>query len=131
MIKAKYFVYLLKSTINNNTYVGYTIDIVKRLKKHNGILSGGAKKTQKNRPWKIIMFVTGFEYERTALQYEFCIKKPPKIMRIKGGGVTKYMKIMKNLLKQNRICSTAPLNSELKLGFFFSSEEYYKLWKSL
>jgi predicted GIY-YIG superfamily endonuclease len=125
MIKCKYFVYLLKSTVSNHTYVGYTVDIKTRLKRHNGILSGGAKKTKKHRPWKIILYVSGFEFERTAMQYEFCIQKSKR-----GAGVANKIKIMKSLLKREKICSTAIPNSEMNLVIFFSSQEYYEMWKS-
>ena len=37
MIKCKYYVYLLKSEVCNRCYVGYTVDISKRLKRHNGL----------------------------------------------------------------------------------------------
>ena len=131
MIICKYYVYLLKSEVCNRFYVGYTIDIFKRLKKHNGLLSGGAKKTKRFRPWKLVVYISGFLYERTALQYEFMIQHPPKRLRKKGGGILKYMTIMKKLLEQERICSTAPLNSELKLIRFFTEKKYYDIWKNI
>jgi len=127
MIKCKYFVYLLKSEVSNRTYVGYTINnVYKRLKKHNGLLSGGAKKTQKGRPWKLVLYVTGFEFERTALQYEFCIQHTKKYKRTNG--ISNKIKIMKSLIKQEKICSTSPLNSELKLMIFFLDKSYYDIW---
>jgi len=130
MIKAKYYVYLLKSTVSNKTYIGYSIDPCQRLKKHNGLLSGGAKKTQKGRPWELVLYITGFEYERTALQYEFCIQRTKKYKRTTG--VRNKMYIMKSLLtKQDKICSTAPLTSEMRLVIFFMSREYRLLWESL
>ena len=132
MIICKYYVYLLKSTTSNRTYIGYTIDVNKRLKKHNGELSGGAKKTRKGRPWEIVLFVTGFEFERTALQFEFCIQKPPKRFRKKGPGIKNKMIIMKSLLyKKEKICSTSPLNSELNLAIFFLNNKSYEIWNSV
>ena len=129
MLKCKYFVYLLKSEISNRTYVGYTVDINKRLRKHNGELKGGAKRTRKGRPWKLVLYVTGFEFERTALQYEFCIQHTKKYKRTNG--IENKIKIMKLLLKQERICSTAIPNSQLKLIIFFFHENYYKIWNKI
>ena len=40
MIKCKYYVYLLKSTVSNRTYVGYTVNIKRRLRQHNGEIKG-------------------------------------------------------------------------------------------
>lgn len=152
MIKCKYFVYLLKSTVSNRTYIGYTNKAVElRLRKHNGELQGGAKKTLYGRPWEIVLYVTGFEYERTALQYEFVAQHPPKKLRSKlknnkntqvtkskktqktrfsSSGIRNKIKILKSLLKQERICSTAPLNSELKLAVFFMKPEALEMWNS-
>jgi predicted GIY-YIG superfamily endonuclease len=129
-IVAKYFVYLLKSEVSNRTYIGYTNDIANRLAVHNGLpgRGKGAKRTKYFRPWKIVMFVS-FEYERTAMQYEFCVQRIKKIRRTSG--IANKMKIMKFLLSQERICSTAPLNSELKRVLFFSNDEARNLWNSL
>jgi len=128
MIKCKYYVYLLKSTVSNRTYIGYTVNIKKRLRQHNGKLSGGAKRTRRGRPWKLVLFVSGFEFERTALQYEFCIQHTKKYRRTSG--VANKIKIMKALLKQEKICKTAPLTKEMKLIVFFQDIKAYNLWNS-
>jgi len=131
MLNCNYFVYLLKSEVSNRFYVGYTVNLRKRIRQHNGEIKGGAKRTSRNRPWKAVMYVSGFKYERTAMQYEYMIQHPPKKLRKKGGGILKYMTIMKRLLQQEKICSTAPLNSELKLMKFFTNQEYYEIWKNI
>lgn len=128
MLKAKYFVYLLKSEVSNRTYVGYTVNVNHRLRQHNGLISGGAKRTRKSRPWKVVLYVS-FEFERTAMQYEFCIQHTKKFKRTSG--VLNKMKIMKSLLSQEKICSTAPLNKELKRIIFFSDENVLKMWNSI
>ena len=127
MIKSRYYVYLLKSKVSNRTYVGYSTNVHLRLRKHNGERAGGAKKTRKGRPWEIVLFVA-FPYERTALQYEFCIQHTKKYKRTSG--ITNKIKIMKALLRQEKICSTAPLNSELKLVIFFSNSKIMDIWNS-
>ena len=128
MIKCKYYVYLLKSTVSNRTYIGYTVNIKRRLKQQNGQLSGGAMRTKRGRPWKIVLFVSGFEFERTALQYEFCIQHTKKYKRTSGIG--NKIKIMKALLNQERICKTAPLTKDMKLIIFFHDLNAYNLWNS-
>lgn len=129
----KYYVYLLVSENDSRrTYIGYTNTHPKeRLRKHNGIISGGAKKTMKGRPWKIVMYITGFDTERTALQYEFMIHHPPKGIRRKGGGILNKMKIMKKLLQRERICSTSPPTASLWLCKFFTTSDYLDLWVSI
>ena len=72
------YVYMLK-TLNNyksKTYVGYSTDVVSRLKKHN--LSKGAKSTRGYK-WKII-FKKRFLSKSKAMIFEYYLKKN-KILR--------------------------------------------------
>ena len=58
----------------NKTYVGYTTDVISRLKKHNS--SKGAKSTRGYK-WKII-FKKRFLSKSQALSFEFMLKKDRK-----------------------------------------------------
>ena len=49
-----WYCYFLISSNNKRTYIGVSNDIHKRLRKHNGELSGGAKATRIGRPWRHI-----------------------------------------------------------------------------
>ena len=44
-INDEWFCYLLINTNNNSTYVGVTKNLERRLRQHNGEISGGAKAT--------------------------------------------------------------------------------------
>ena len=71
-----YYVYMLK-TINNNkkkTYVGYTLNLEKRLTKHNS--NKGAKST-KGYKWELI-FKKKFLSKSKAMSYEYKLKKDRK-----------------------------------------------------
>lgn len=46
-----YFVYILKSSVSNKTYTGYTENLVKRIREHN---SGQTTYTKRFKPWKIV-----------------------------------------------------------------------------
>lgn len=70
-------VYLLKEEDGNRTYVGATVDIYRRLRQHNGEISGGAKATS-GKAWKRVCYVTGFPHERAALQFEWAWKHRSK-----------------------------------------------------
>ena len=49
-----YFVYLLKSEkAKNSLYIGYTKDLEKRFKEHNG---GECEFTRKYKPWRLIYY---------------------------------------------------------------------------
>ena len=71
-----HYVYILK-TIDGNinkTYVGYTTDLISRLKKHNS--SKGAKATRGYK-WKII-YKKRFLSKSKALSFEYKLKKDRK-----------------------------------------------------
>ena len=68
-----FYVYMLKCVSCNNkkTYVGYTINLEKRLKLHNN--NSGAKFTKGN-TWKII-YKKKFNVKKDAMKYEYYLKK--------------------------------------------------------
>ncbi|CAI8494467.1 unnamed protein product [Hanseniaspora opuntiae] len=68
-----YCVYLLSSLQKkNSTYIGSSNDPIRRLRQHNGAISGGAYRTKKlaNRPWEMCLFVHGFPTKSMALKFE-------------------------------------------------------------
>ncbi len=75
-----YYVYLLltKSGKNYISYVGYTSNLINRLKKHNS--SNGAKFT-KGRKWKVI-YSKKYNNKSTALKEEYKLKKDYKKRKI-------------------------------------------------
>ena len=79
-----HYVYMIKSIKYGKvkTYVGYTIDLKKRLNTHN--LGKGAKSTR-GRYWKII-FKKRYLNKSSALKMEYFIKNNPLIRKkIKNG----------------------------------------------
>ena len=71
-----FYVYMIKSISKTprKTYVGYTVDIEARLKKHN--LGIGAKATRGYK-WKLI-FKKNFLTKSKAMSYEYYLKKDKK-----------------------------------------------------
>ena len=66
-----YYCYLIQSKLYpNHTYIGYTNNPEKRLKKHNKILKGGAKSTRKHSDWEINKLVK-FSTKKDALSFEW------------------------------------------------------------
>ena len=68
-----FFVYMILTKINgrNISYVGYTNNLLNRLKLHNS--SKGAKFT-KGKKWKLI-FSKEFASKKLAMKYEYILKK--------------------------------------------------------
>ena len=67
-----YIVYLLINTSNTCTYVGITNNPEQRIRKHNGILCGGARYTKMKKEdgtWEYYGFILGLD-KSTALSIE-------------------------------------------------------------
>ncbi len=80
--KSRHCCYLLRSinpTYSRRTYIGYTVNPSRRIRQHNGEITGGAKRTRKARPWKMVCYIEGFDIERSALQYEWVNNHPSRI----------------------------------------------------
>jgi len=95
------------------TYAGVSPDPVKRLRKHNGELSGGAKYTQsKGSGWTHICLVHGFQTKNQALQFEWAVKHvPPR----DAGGVTNRLKKLFTVLNKAQWTSKAPASAGVPL----------------
>ena len=68
-----YYVYMIKSisSATNKTYVGYTNNLILRLKKHNS--NKGAKST-KGYKW-LLIYNKKFKTKSEAMSYEYKLKK--------------------------------------------------------
>ena len=66
-----YYVYILRSiNFSDKIYIGYTLDLKKRIETHN---SGGSTYTAKYKPWEYVMFL-GFKDKLQALEFEKYLK---------------------------------------------------------
>ena len=96
-----FFVYLLLST-NNNTYVGATIDVNRRLRQHNGEIKGGAKATtsklSRGETWRRVCYVSGFPDWPAALQFEWRWKQLSRKIKNRKNPLEKRMEALNQLL---------------------------------
>lgn len=78
--KNKYFcVYILQSeTDTRRTYCGITNNRQQRLRRHNGIIKGGAHQTRANRPWRMVAVLNGFKNISEAQSFEWSMHNPQK-----------------------------------------------------
>ena len=95
------------------TYAGVSPDPVKRLRKHNGELSGGAKYTQSKGPgWTHVCLVHGFQTKNQALQFEWAVKHvPPR----DAGGLPNRLKKLFTVLNKAHWTSKATESAGIPL----------------
>jgi len=87
-----YTIYLLQHTCGR-TYIGITTDINRRIRQHNGLLSGGAKSTTRFGPgWELKAAISSFE-KGIALKLERQFKKKR--------GLEKRMEVFQDYLSKN------------------------------
>lgn len=75
------YCYILYNDTNNKTYNGYTVDLTRRLRQHNGELKGGAKYTTRARVvWKYLAIVECPPEmdKKDALALEWMIRYPTR-----------------------------------------------------
>ncbi|MDO8270216.1 MAG: GIY-YIG nuclease family protein [Candidatus Levybacteria bacterium] len=75
------YVYMLKCA-DGTYYIGKTQDLEKRLKAHNGEISGGAKYTRGRRPVRLV-YSEELNSTSEALKREFELKKLTKPQKLK------------------------------------------------
>lgn len=72
--------YELRAARTGARYKGCTVDLVRRLRQHNGALAGGARSTR-GRSWRLAGAVLGFATRSDALSYEWHWKRPRRFAR--------------------------------------------------
>lgn len=71
-----YCCYLILGMHSQRTYIGTTNNFERRLRQHNGEISGGAKYTTKNdTDWRPMVIVEGFASHSDALKFEWSAKR--------------------------------------------------------
>ena len=126
MSQELWFFYIIQN--NNFTYAGVSPDPVKRLKKHNGEISGGAKYTlSKGSGWKHICLIHGFQSKIQALQFEWAVKHQPP--RNNGGIISRIIKLYQ-VLNKNKWTSKSPDASSIYLTLEWKQNMDY-LWTKI
>lgn len=109
------FVYLLLCS-DGSTYVGATIDLDQRLRKHNKEIKGGAHatgmKVDKGEIWQRACHVAGFPDWQAALQFEWRWKQISRKLPVKMLPLERRMTALKQLLSLEQSTSKAKLYSE-------------------
>ena len=104
-----YYVYILQDCDSNRTYVGFTVDINRRLKQHNGLLAGGAKYTRTSKKWIIAAYLTGFPDNISALQCEWRLKNPFGPKKRGKSGIIGRLNALKYILDLDKFTSKSTI----------------------
>ncbi len=106
------------------TYAGVSPDPTRRLRQHNGEISGGAKYTTgKGSGWQHLCLVEGFRNNIEALQFEWAVKHiPPR----NAGGLKNRVKKLYTLFQKDKWTSKAPYAKEVPLTITWCIDEQTK-----
>ena len=75
----RFFCYIVAND-RDRTYNGYTTNLRRRLRQHNGELVGGARATRGRGPWHFVAVLTSLDWTcgATAMRHEWSIKYPTR-----------------------------------------------------
>lgn len=110
-----FYVYLISTKNDSNTYVGATIDVKRRLLQHNSLKSGGAKRTTNlskdgKNVWRLVCYVQGFPEWTAALQFEWRWKQLTRqLSNYKFTPLQKRMMALEELLNLPKPTSRATI----------------------
>lgn len=127
----KHFVYLIESKTTNRTYIGYSNNPHKRLRKHNGEIVGGAKYTRIGRPWELVCYIGGFPDRSTALQFEWRAHHPIKNWGRKYSGIYNRLYILNKILSMNRFTAKSIPRIYLRFFIVWIKVNTLEFWKTL
>lgn len=77
-----YYVYFIIDSLNR-IYIGYTVNLKRRIRQHCGELVGGAKYTKRSTDWSYLMILTCSSWTANrAMQIEWLCKYPQRKRKV-------------------------------------------------
>lgn len=126
-----HYVYVLESKTSNRTYVGYSNDPHKRLRKHNGEITGGAKYTRVGRPWEIVCYIGGFPDKTSALQFEWRYHHPLKKWGRKYSGIYNRLHVLNKILLMDNFTSKAISRWNMRFFIVWINKNILNYWETM
>lgn len=85
-------------------YIGFTNNPLRRIRQHNRKIAGGARKTSRYGPWKMVLFVGGFPTKISALKFEYIWTYPSR---------SKYMNCISATSQKLRVACPRTISTAL------------------
>ena len=109
--KEKWVFYIIHN--KGCTYAGVSPDPIRRLRKHNNEIAGGAKYTlSRGKGWEHVCLVSGFETKIQAMQFEWAVKH---VMPRDSGGLINRIKKLYTVLNKEKWTSKSPFAHTIPL----------------
>lgn len=133
-----HFVYVLRSEVKKGScYVGYSVDPIQRLRKHNGLIKGGARPTSRTsfQPWRLTFYLTADWLDNiNGLRLEWALKKtkgPKRVMFRGEPGLTRKLNDLLAVFNKPRWVTKSPKFQEGKEPRIYIEEKYIETLKPL
>jgi predicted GIY-YIG superfamily endonuclease len=85
----------------SRTYVGYTTNPMRRLRQHNGVISGGARATSGKGQWEFLTLITSTSFNtHTGLSFEWHLKRALRPQNARGS--VKRIEALFKTIKDNK-----------------------------
>ena len=108
--------------LDNYTYAGVSPDPIKRLRKHNGEISGGAKyTTAKGKGWEHICIIEGFPTKINSMQFEWAVKH---CLNRNEGGIQARIKKLFYILNNDKWTSNSPPANTINLKLIWKKSQF-------
>lgn len=115
--------YVLIHQNGHRTYCGMTGNFARRLRQHNGEISGGAKYT-KGGVWKPFFVVKGFSNQKEAMQFERAMKKRHVKRKIRSGPAGRCQQLEGIVSSGLRVVCFVSQNEYIRMSRFHNEQEW-------
>lgn len=114
-------VYFLRG--RHKTYIGYTTNIMRRLRQHRGEIVGGAKYTKTMKDIELIATISGFPSASSAMSYEWHAKRKFRWSQLNGFPLSNVEKRFLGFFRASSLPKFEPVKSKLCVTLY----EYHNI----
>ncbi|TYH36769.1 hypothetical protein ES332_D13G287600v1 [Gossypium tomentosum] len=122
---ACYLLTSLSPRHKGHTYIGFTVNPLRRIRQHNGEIGSGAWRTKSRRPWEMVVCIYGFPTNVSALQCEWAWQHPRESEAVRQAAATfKSFSGVTNKIKLAYTMLTLPAWQSLNITVNYFSTKY-------